>query len=504
MEAPAETQLVGQRGWLESARACLQSPWLVAFLLLIGILARARYYGVGLSFWYDEAFLLVPVYERSAAELLGPLPSRVIIPPLFLWLLKGTYLAAGPGELAMRLPAFTAGLLGLFLFVPAAIRLVGRPAGFWAAALACLSVHHLMHSSEVRCYTVDFLSTVLILWAGCAYLRAPSLRTARGAGAALFALALAAPWFSFSSVLVFAAVAMALLADNWQRGDRPRWLFALGLMTTLGLSVAALWFVQARHMYYPGLVDHFRGCWDGFPASWAPLTVAGWSLRSFIGLGHYASTDLGIPLLPLGVWGAVVLWRQSRPIALLLIGPCLITYAAALASKYPFSDRTIFFLAPCVWCLAMAGFWDCWQRLAHGWRALLAPALLAVMLAVSFIKLAKDGLQPLARAEFREALCYVHDHREPGDQALFWCSDINRVYFGHVFANVENDCLGEDAQSVAARLGNCRLWIVAPTIGVDAVTAPFRRLPMREAVHRSYWGLEVIRFDPVGLGEGSF
>ncbi|MGL4549617.1 MAG: glycosyltransferase family 39 protein, partial [Gemmataceae bacterium] len=117
--------------------------------MAIGVAARAGNYLAALSFWYDEAFLLLPVYEMSARVLIGPLPTQTIVPPLVLWLLKGAYLLAGPGELAMRLPTFAAGVAGVLLFIPAAVRLLGRPAGYWAAGLCALSHSHVMHGSEV-------------------------------------------------------------------------------------------------------------------------------------------------------------------------------------------------------------------------------------------------------------------------------------------------------------------------------------------------------------------
>ena len=66
-----------------------------AFLLACGVLARVRQYLFTHSYWYDEAFLVVPVRERGFADLLGPQPFNLVSPPGFLWVERALYLAFG-------------------------------------------------------------------------------------------------------------------------------------------------------------------------------------------------------------------------------------------------------------------------------------------------------------------------------------------------------------------------------------------------------------------------
>src|SRR5882762_5520365 len=58
---------------------------LLAGLLLLSLAARARQYFSSTSYWYDEAYLLVNIIDRTYAELIGPLRMCVVIPPLYLW-----------------------------------------------------------------------------------------------------------------------------------------------------------------------------------------------------------------------------------------------------------------------------------------------------------------------------------------------------------------------------------------------------------------------------------
>src|SRR5262249_43423058 len=74
----------GPRTVANHAGAVLRSPALWLILLVVGLVARCRQYFGCPSFWYDEAYLLVNIYDCSFADLIGPLRAEVVIPPFFL------------------------------------------------------------------------------------------------------------------------------------------------------------------------------------------------------------------------------------------------------------------------------------------------------------------------------------------------------------------------------------------------------------------------------------
>ncbi|HMC65613.1 MAG TPA: hypothetical protein VKI65_11805, partial [Gemmataceae bacterium] len=98
---------------LAHAHRIVQSPVFPIVLGLVGVAARLRQYLAAPSFWYDEAFLLTNICEMSFGELVGPLRDNQVAPPLFLWILRALYVALGPGELVMRLPAMAASVAAL-------------------------------------------------------------------------------------------------------------------------------------------------------------------------------------------------------------------------------------------------------------------------------------------------------------------------------------------------------------------------------------------------------
>lgn len=480
------------------------SPWLLAAALAVGVASRTAYYLADLSYWYDEAFLVLPVIERPAVALLGPLPTRVITPPLFLWLLRGAFVLGGPAEWVMRLPAFVAGLLALVAVAMASVRLLGRPGGYWAAVLAALSPHALMHGAEVRPYSSDLLATALVLFAAATYLNPRGRRDHRLGGGGLLVLGAALPWLSFTSAFVLAGAWLALAADAVWRGVRQRWIFLAVLSALEFASFGGVWYVQARHMYYPGLAEHWRAGWDGLPADYRPVVLVGWTVRRFIGLADYPSTGLGLPLVALGIWGARSLARRSVALAILPVTPVLVAYVAAVAGRYPLGDRTVFFLAPCVWCLACAGLADIWQRQKARGHCLAFGLVLASLFGVVLVKSTKDAWRPVARQEYREALDFLRQHRGPGEDAVVWCRPLHDVYLKYLAATPTGEAYDEatPAPMVAART-RTRLWVVAPDGPVEPMVARLTSLGLREQERRRFIGVAAVRLEPaVGARSG--
>jgi hypothetical protein len=469
-------------------------PWLVVAL---GLAARLRQYLGNPSFWYDEAFLTVSVYDFSWLKLIGPLPGRTIIPPFFLWLLRGCYLAFGPDELAMRLPAFIAGLAGLLLLIPLSRRWLGSPGWLGPVAFCAVSSHCISHTVEVRPYTVDFLLTVTILLLAHAYLNAAP-QAHRGWGGGLLTAAALAPWLSFSSAFVLAAASVALFANWLAHKDRRRLLFWASFNTLLLVSCCLLWFIQARHLYYVGLKEEWTVVWGGFPPDREPLTLLTWSVRAFERVANYAATGLGIPLVLLAVAGAVRCWQRSKDTAILVVGPIVVTYLASLVGKYPMADRAIFFLTPCVWLLAVEGLLYLTARLPSACAPAMALAVLGLM-APGVVHTAKYCARVMPLMAYREALVYEHEHRSEGDAVWNWCEDLHTVYTDHVFRWKENTDRNnpQDALQAGREALLHPLWVIAPDNLAERMIQPLQALPLRQTVCKQFLGLKVLRFEAV-------
>jgi hypothetical protein len=494
MEVRASIQKTGEDArWY--ARSRVLGLWLFAAFFGVGLVARFRQYLGNPSYWYDEAFLTIDVFRHSSSELIGALPGQTIIPPLFLWLLRGCYRAFGPDEWSLRLPAFVAGITALLLIIPLARRWLRSPGWLWVMGFCALSTHCLQHSVEVRAYSSDFLATILILLFGLAYLRSSAPHDLFRWGSALLVAAALCPWVSFTSVFVLLSFSAAAIVQTCRTPNRHRLAFCVAFTTLLASSAGLVWFIQARHLYYPGLKEHWLG-WGGFPKDHSPATVLSWSVNAFIGMCHYATPGLGVPLLFLSAFGLAVHWLKSKPETILLLGPILIAYVASLLGKYPFADRTVFFLVPCIWLSACEGLMVLEHRLPAAGRIAI-PVLVIGLMAPGLVAGVERCLAIKPRMEYREALEFVEHHRARSDIVWAWCAELDVTYYDHIFHPKQKPRLKSglaQAPTISAD-SSCTLWVVAADGAVGGVRELARRLSMQESRRRQFVGVTVLRYD---------
>lgn len=418
----------------------------------IGLAVRILQYSAGASFWYDEAYLLVNVANKTCEELCGPLRCNQAAPPLFLWTLRGLYLWGGASECLMRLPALLASVTALLIFIPLARQVAGQPGWLWAVGLAVISLHAVTHAVEVKPYTLDLLMTEVILLAIAHGLAAEPRSVAWKWGVSgLMVLAVLGPWLSYPSMFVLTGAGLALVCEAWSRRSRALGLAWLGLNGAMLLSALAVWWIAARHQRTTALETFWQQAFLDLASVEGAIL---WLSDFLVKLGNYGSTGLGIPLLLLALVGLATLWRQSRSLVVLLVGPLLPALVASGLRLYPLEDRLLFFMVPCLWLSAAAGVSGILTRLPgrFAWPALI---VLSALLLPGTVRVAKYLVVVKPKAEFREAFEYVLEHEAPGD--LWWVShpEVAEIYLGSRRPLI----LPHRAVAQAAR--GKRLWLVA-------------------------------------------
>jgi hypothetical protein len=489
-----------ERAWLfrfaERLSGAICTPGLWVVVVVLGLSARCYQYFGNPSYWYDEAFLVRGVIDLSFSELIGPLPARTIVPPVFLWLLRLCYITFGAQEWSLRLPAFIASIGALALMIPLARRWLGSPGWMWAVGFCALSTHCIHHAFEVRPYATDFLATTILLWLAQVFLAACDTTSRRQAGAGLLTTSAVVPWLSFPAIFVLFAVCVTLFIHYLKKRDGRRLAFWFCYSSVFLLSSFIVWYIQARHLYYPGLKNEWTYVWGGFPKDYSAQTLMLWTALTPERVAHYASTGLGIPLVILGLAGLIRCWRRSMEEISLLFGPPVFAYAAALLGKYPLADRTLLFLAPVVWLVAAEGLLYLMER---GYRAKVVVPILAFGLMIPGMAISvQHCIRVRPRMEYREALTYVLERRGENEAVWNWCPDLNYVYVEHIFL----DCPSKYASDPVEPLGAARaankgpLWVIAPNNQVENMTESLRSLPLQRSLCHQFFDVQVLRFDP--------
>jgi hypothetical protein len=467
--------------------AASPAPWV--FFLLLGAAIRLRQYFFASSYWYDEAYLVLAIRERGFAALLGPQPYNLVIPPFFLWAVRGLYQLGGDGELLMRLPAFLAGMTALVLMIPLARRFLAAPWSVWAFALLAVSPHAVAHGCEVRPYTVDLLVAEWILLCVVALTESDG-RGRRWAYAGLGAAAILGPWMSFPSVFLLGGASAALLVRVGTRPTLAGWLGWTAFHATVAASGVLLWWASARAMYYPGMIEHWghKG-WGGFPDWHSTFATGRWLLYRPYEVANYANRDLGLLLAPLALVGAIGLAFRGPARAALLAVPFLLAVGAALVGKYPLAHRTTVFLMPCLWLLAAVGLAHLASWMGrHRGKAVVFGVLLAAYAASWTVS---GMIQPLSGLDYREAYQFVQNQKETDDAIFAQMAVVYQTYYGKDAAVLKD----EDFPKAEHLAGERRLWAVIGATRFDLR----RRLEAaggRVALEHRVGGLVVLLFAP--------
>jgi hypothetical protein len=474
--------------------SALRMPGILAILLALGLATRVRIYLGNPSYWYDEAFVLMNVFDKSFLQLLGRLDMDQAAPPLFLWMLRGLYLAAGSGEWAMRLPSFVAGLPAPLIMIPVARLVSGRGWG-WAVAYLAVSIHGLTHGCEVKPYAIDLAVGLLVTWVAARMITGSQDEAGTfSRWLTLLSLAAVGPWLSFPSVFVLggASVALAVSGLRW-RG----WVAWLGYNGALAGS-----FVLCTKIASPMRSSALQQYWEPYFLNLGSLDAAVSSIsQCLVDIGDYGTTGMGIPLLGLAIIGLTSLWRERCGLALLLFAPVFLGGIASAMHRYPLNDRLLFFLVPCIWLPAARGVgcvlaWLPRRFLPLGITAFSVLILPGTVRTIRYI----PHVDP--KVEFREAYGYVRLHEEKGDTLWTSCPQVYRLYAPDALAQVDLDTLVERLEQATPP---SRLWLVYFP-DQSEIRDTLRRL---DSLHfdlqedRQFVGLEVRLYVPVPFSRSS-
>lgn len=220
-------------------RAARTELWLLVALTVAG--AALRFSTLDLqSFWHDEAVTVGRVLDPNLFTTLGHVPGSEATPPLYYALAWAWTKVFGSGEVGVRSLSALAGTATIPVAWWAGRALIGRAAGFGAAALVAVSPYMVWYSQEARAYALLVLLCTLSLGL---FARALDRRDGRSLGlwAVVAALALLTHYFAVFVV----GPELALIA--WLIPERRRAVLAAGaLVAAVGVALVPLAVHQAH------------------------------------------------------------------------------------------------------------------------------------------------------------------------------------------------------------------------------------------------------------------
>lgn len=310
--------------------------WVVAGLVVVGLVLRIHDLGVGL--WFDEIQTLVD-YVRSPLGTIVTNYDSTNQHLLYSVLARISTVLFGESGAALRLPAAILGAASLLAFYLLAIRITDRREALLGTALLTFSYHHVWFSQNARGYSGLLLFALL---GTAAFLRLLSDPKAGWGAVAVYGVSAGLGAYIHPTAVLIPIAHALVLAVLWWRvrpiaplaGWRPAAGVLLAGLLTLVLYAPVLSQVvptlSGTNPY--GVETVWKSPWwllketvavlgAGLPGGW--LSVVGAGLVAVTGLVSYA--------------------RQSAPTAALLVLPGLLTAVAMLALNHNLWPRFFFF-----------------------------------------------------------------------------------------------------------------------------------------------------------------
>jgi hypothetical protein len=354
---------------------------LVGVFLVVGLLMRCSRYLMNFPLWEDECFLAVNFIDRGYLELLEPLRYHQVAPVLFLWIELTTVKLFGFHEFALRAFPFLCSIVGLFLFLHLAKRLLSGSALVLAVGIFAVSYPNMRYAAEAKQYASDMLAGLIYLTMCVEWWRAfSSTDTAKTHCASrwLWALVVFTPvavGLSYSAVFSAGAVSLFVLMTIISRVSTNRdpavsllsSLFShrqLRLWTVYNIallgSFAVVLLIAAQGQASAEL-DWMGRYWsNAFPPLGTPAELPLWLLETHCGPllafplgGHnFASAFTTICVLI----GVIALARRNRILAVLLLMPATLHLIAAALQRYPYGGHFKFSMHMAGVICLLAGF----------------------------------------------------------------------------------------------------------------------------------------------------
>jgi hypothetical protein len=447
---------------------------LIAILLAVGVALRLWQYLADTSMWFDELSIARNITERSLTELMTqPLGYAQTAPLGFLAAVDISSTIFGPNDLSLRIFPFLCGIAGLILFWRLAAEALEGIAVPIALLLFAVSAPLIRYSTELKQYGADIvviLGLTLVALRLC--VQPPTSRRCVIAGVLGFVSIL----FSQAAVLVLAGLGAALTL-RWILDRSAGTVRPVRITLPLWAVAAASGLVIARaHTAQPTLafMHWFWRSRQGFLP--LPFTAGGTAIWLRDRFTQFFDAMSGYPwplvFTLLAVLGFVSLWRQRRDVALLLLGPLLVTLAAAVAQQYPFRARVVLFLLPTFLLSAAASI--AWIA---DWIAKRNPALAGAAVVVALIPpIASSVIRPppYTTEQFKPVLAYVRAHRQAGDRIYVYSNAYEgvaryaRLYGLEPGSYVNGTCADSGFRSyyedVDRFRGAPRVWVVSSSV----------------------------------------
>ncbi len=335
----------------------------VALILAASIAPRVA--NLGNVLLYDEALTYLYYTESPWAALtVYDRPNNHLLHSLLVCFSTQLF---GNSEVAIRLPAFLASILGLWAVYRLGVRLFNRDVGLWALALAGLSPWLIEYSYNARGYTLFVWLTTIALERIVTAVEEKSGLAALEAALILAAFTIPTTAYFYAAVVAF-AIGLEAMRRLSGRGPSAAQLSKSLLAVPMWVGLLYLNPYYWRWLHGLSLYPTSEVWLSALPQFTSFLSRDLFALSSGV---VPAPVGTGVLVVVLGL--ALTRLLQTRPVAFglvlsVILVPLVLVAVQGLAGMDIPPPRTVMFLAPVVYILAAAGIYELLRQVGHRLR----------------------------------------------------------------------------------------------------------------------------------------
>ena len=319
-----------------------------AVICLLGLLLRAYFYLLNRSLWLDEATLALNIVNRSFPELFNPLDYNQAAPIGFLLLQKMVVTLLGNRDFILRSIPLLAGLASVPLMYSVSKRYCIGSAQLVSLGLFALSEWLIFYSSELKQYSTDVLTTLILL------LIAPKCLEGKIKPIVTLGIAgIAGIWLSHPALFVCAGIFLTIGLTFLKRKDYRLLVWLSGIIAVWVINLIMIYLISLQYMASNSTLVEFHN--DSF-APLSPWNDLGWYYKALISmLDNPAGLPATFMTLGLMIVGGFSFASRRWQLSMVLITPFLLALVASAFKKYPFNGRLLLFATPILFMMIAEG-----------------------------------------------------------------------------------------------------------------------------------------------------
>lgn len=375
----------------------------IILLILIGGCLRLKHFLENRSLWLDEAALAINIAQRTLDQILSSTYRESQLAPTapigFLAIEKIMIQLFGLSESVWRFFPFLVSIFSIIRFSALLKENFSKLTTVLALSFLLFSPNLIYYSAELKHYAFDVAFAIFLIGSAFRILNSSNELNTLLLGVLGFLSII----FSYSALFILPGVWIVLVAASLSKKQYTRLKFLL--------IIAAVWLYLFGTVYIFELSQISESkvlsrMWNNafLPADGTVTKKIEWGINAFLDFFKYMfGAGINYPAIILFFVGCFKMFKESKDKFFILIIPFILCFIATVLRKYPFYERFLLFLFPCVYIFMAKGIEFIFVKIKNS-------AVIILLCGFLLIRPIAASLEAFVKGYFREEMRPVMAH----------------------------------------------------------------------------------------------